>query len=608
MRLLLLATLLFGSLQAQNLNFYLDPSGGALPPSQLTPLPSNYSFADTAVGSSSSTIIRIVNNGSVQATVNVVYIGSTSGSTVASSSFTATGFGLGSVIAPGNFKLFTLNFTPRSQGLATGYLQASIGGLPVSIGTLSGTGTAPNITLSCNSSVAVQCSSAVLQPSTTTAINFGNVLTTASVSIPFTLTNGGTDGLNPQTLVSIATTTNNPNTPFTLSQLPATLASGASTTFTVTFAPGSTQTFLTNLVVGTNSYAIQGTGTASVIGDISSLSITYTDSTGVRLTAQPGTALSFGQVVAGATSSANSLTFTVTNPQATISPVSVATITATGTGFSLSGLPTLPAAIAPGSSITFKLVFSPSQTGTFTGTLLIGTRQFSITAQAVSSVVPDASFTVDVSPLVSSKQVHLGVKLASASPVSAIGTITMTFAPLVSGIADDPAILFTATSSRQLQVTIAANAQTATYNGDSAITFQTGTTAGTLTFTLSIPNKADYKQSFTIAPTTVQIVSGTAVRKSPNLIVTLTGFDNTYSAGQMTFSFLDSSGKVLTATPVSIDATSKFHAYFFPSSSVGGAFSMQAQFPVTGDVTTVASVAVGLTNSAGTVTTTQAFQ
>ena len=191
MKPLLLAILLVGSLRAQNVNFYLDPSNGALPVSQLTPLPSNYSFADTAVGSSSSTVVRLVNSAKTQVTVSVIYIGKDSGSTVAATGFTATGFGLGSVIAPGNFKLFTLNFTPTAQGAATGYLQANIAGFSVSIGTLEGSGTAPNMTLSCNSSVATQCSGAILQPTATTPISFGNVLTTATVAIPFTLTNSG---------------------------------------------------------------------------------------------------------------------------------------------------------------------------------------------------------------------------------------------------------------------------------------------------------------------------------------------------------------------------------------------------------------------------------
>lgn len=593
---------------AQNLNFYLDPSNGALPVGQLTPLPAQYTFADTPMGGSSSTIIRVVNSGATQVTMSVVFIGTASGSTVSSDSFTVTGYAIGSVIAPGNFKVFTLNFTPRRQATATGYLQADVGGLPYSIGTLTGVGIAPTVTLSCKSSVASQCTGVALQPSTTTPINFGNVSTVATVSIPFTLSNAGTMALNPQALVAIETTTNNPNTPFTLSTLPTTLAAGSSIAFTVTFAPGTAQTFVTNLDIGSTQFAISGSGTSSILGDISSLVITYTDYTGVRLTAQSGTALGFGKVVVGNSGGANTLTFIVSNPQTTISSVSVPTITATGSGFSISGAPTLPATIAPGASLTFKLVFTPPGTGTFTGTLAIGSRVFSISAQGVSSPVPDATFVVDVSPLVSSRQVHLTVQLGQASTIDAIGTVTMKFISLVSGVTDDPAVTFTATSGRQLQVAIATGAQTATYNGDSAITFQTGTTAGTLSFTLSIANKADYTQTFTIAPAIVQITATKAVRQTPNLIVTLTGYDNTYSAGKMNFTFLDSNGKAMTASAIAVDATTQFSNYF-KSSTVGGAFSAQATFPLSnGDITTVSSVSATVTNSSGAATATKAFQ
>ncbi len=105
----------------------------------------------------------------------------------------------------------------------------------------------------------------------------------------------------------------------------------------------------------------------------------------------------------------------------------------------------------------------------------------------------------------------------------------------------------------------------------------------------------------------MQITNSTAVRQAPNLVVTLTGYDNTFSAGQLQFNFLDANGKVMTAKPVSIDASAPFHTYFFGTESVGGAFSMQATFPVVGDITKIASVAVVLNNSAGATNASQTF-
>jgi hypothetical protein len=231
-----------------------------------------------------------------------------------------------------------------------------------------------------------------------------------------------------------------------------------------------------------------------------------------------------------------------------------------------------------------------------------------LAAQSITSLLPMPSLIIDQQPLLSQQQAHVTVQLASAAATAEIGTLTMKFTPSVANISDDPAIEFVTTSGRQLQVTVASGAQVATYSGQSAITFQTGTTAGTLTFTVEFPNQAAVTQSYTIAPSQVKLTSGNAVTQPPNLVVTLTGFDNSYSVGQLSFTFYDKSGKILTPTALAVNATSAFQQYFFGSTPVGGAFSLQASFPVTGDATQVGSVAVTLANSIGQTATTQTFQ
>ncbi|MBV9675066.1 MAG: choice-of-anchor D domain-containing protein [Acidobacteriaceae bacterium] len=595
-------------LGAQSVNFYIDNPTGTTPANQLISLSPAYSFSDTPVGAANGITVYMVNSGSTAAKIGAVYVGDSAGSSEAAPGFTVPGQFYNLTLAPGASQPFSVYFAPRSVGTATGYLQATINGSVVSIATLSGVGAAPQVSLSCSSTLTSQCNGSILQPSSTTPLFFGNVLTTATANIPFTLTNNSSAALNLQTLISIATTTNNPNSAFSLSTLPTTLAPNGSFSFTVTFAPGTPSTFQTNLLVGSSSYLISGNGTSSVLGDISSLVIQYTDSTGVRLTAQPLTAINFGNLIAGSSSSSGKLMFTVSNPQTTISAVNVPAITVTGAGFSLSGSPTMPASIAPGSSVGFTLLFSPSGIGTFNGTLSIGSRQFSVVAKGTSSPVPDASFTVDVQPLLSQKQAHLTINLASASPIDTIGTLTMQFTPTVNNVSDDPAIQFLASGSRQLQVNVSSGSQTGTYNGQSALTFQTGTTAGTITFTLEFPNKAPYSQSFTITPAAITITAGTAIRQAPNLVMTLTGYDNTYSVGQLGFKFYDTKGQVLTPSAIGVDATSMFHQYFFNNNQAGGAFTLQASFPVKGDITQIGSVAVTMTNSAGTVTSTGTFQ
>lgn len=602
MKTLLWALLFSAALSAQNVSFYIEDSNSSIP---LSPA---YSFSDTPAGTATSVVAYAVNNGNTPATMSYIYVGASSGSSVATPNFTVTGQFANLTLAPGVPRTFTLNFTPVSTGAATGYLQALINGTVVPIATLNGTGLAPQIFLSCNSTLTSQCNGNTLQANSANSLFFGTVLTTASSSIPFTLTNNSSAAINPKALISIEIPTNNPNSPFTLSTLPSTLAANSALSFTVTFAPGTASTYQTNLHLGSSVYPLNGSGTSSVVGDISSLVIQYVDSTYVRLTAQPSTPINFGKVVTGSTSNSSVLTFTITNPQATISAVSVPSMAVTGAGFSLAGLPAMPAVIQPGDSITFQLLFSPSGTGVFNGALSIGSRQFFLTAQGISSPVPDALLSVDVQPLLSGKQAHLTINLASASTISTIGTLTMQFTPSVSNVTDDPAIQFTATGSRQLQVNVDSGSRAGTYNGQSALTFQTGTTAGTITFTLTFPNKQPYSQSFTIAPATVLITTGTALRQAPNLVVTLTGYDNTYSVGQLSFQFLDANGQALTPSAIGVDASSMFRQYFFNNNQAGGAFTLQANFPVKGDVTKIGSVAVALTNSAGTATSTGTFQ
>ncbi len=607
MKVLALVALFCSCLGAQNLAFYIDNSSGGLPVSSLTPLPAAYGFPDTPVGSAASTVIRIVNTGATATVVDVVYVGADAGSAYRTPNFTVTGSGLGVTIAPYAFMLVTFNFTPSTTGITFGYLQAFVGGVSIPITTGAGNGTTPQITLSCSSSDVGQCNGATLQPNSSTSIKFANTLTTATAQIPFTLTNNSSSTINPQSLVSLTVTTNNPNSAFALSSLPSTLAAGSSLPFTVTFAPGTASTYQSNLLVGSSIYPLQGSGISSVLGDISSLVITYVDSTGVRLTAQSATAISLGQSVVG-TSGTNSFTFSITNPQTTISAVSVAALSVSGTGFAMTQAPSLPLSVAPGTSATFTVTFTASSTGTFSGVLTVGTRLFSLTGQGITSPLPDPSFSIDVQPLVNQKQANLSINFPTAATISAIGTLTMTFTPSVANVSDDPAVAFTATNGRQLQITVANGGTVGTYSGQTPLTFQTGTTAGTLTFTLTFPNKAPYSQSYTITPAQVQVSSISAVRQDPNLVITMTGYDNTYSLGQLGFLFYDTSGKPMTVKPLTVDASSAFKQLFFTSNQAGGAFSLKASFPVTGSVTDIGSVAFTLTNSAGTASQTPVFQ
>ena len=615
MRLLLIPLFICSSLAAQTLSFAIHDPSGTNPD---TTLPVTYQFSDTPQDSASSIVINAKNISSSTVLVAQIYVGSTSGSAVLSPDFSVTGLNQNATLAPGNSLQFTLNFRPSATGALSGYLQAAyavqqngcvIGsstpgtqctGTIAAISTLQGTATPPQFVLSYNPG----SGNVVLQPSGASRLDFGNVSTSATQSYTFTLTNQSSAALNTPAIALQTQVFASTAFALDISTVPSTIAAGESATFTVTFAPGQTGLTTATLVVDSNQYPIEGTGI--VLTDIDALQISYVDATGVRGLPQAATPINFGQVVPGANTSAI-LKFTVTNPSTSFNAVTLQTLTVSGSAFSLSGAPSMPATIQPGASITFQIAFSAGSPGTYTGTLAIGSRSFSLTGLEVTSPLPGFSFQLSQQPLTSQQQVTLTIQFAAASTVSAIGELSMQFVPSVANVTDDPAVVFPVTSGRQLQLNVAPGSQNATYNGQSGITFQTGTTAGTITFTLTFPNTAPFSQSYSISPAQVQITSATAVRQSPNLVVTINGFDNTYSTGQMSFIFYDTTGKILTPGGIAVDSRSNFHQYFFTDNPAGGAFAMQASFPVTGDVTQIGSVAVTMNNSAGQTNRTLTF-
>jgi hypothetical protein len=80
--------------------------------------------------------------------------------------------------------------------------------------------------------------------------------------------------------------------------------------------------------------------------------------------------------------------------------------------------------------------------------------------------------------------------------------------------------------------------------------------------------------------------------------VSITGFDNTYTAGAMTFTFIDASGRTIDPGPIGTDFTSNFKT-FYGAAQAGSAFLLRVTCPVTGDATQVSGVDVQMTNAAG---------
>jgi hypothetical protein len=223
------------------------------------------------------------------------------------------------------------------------------------------------------------------------------------------------------------------------------------------------------------------------------------------------------------------------------------------------------------------------------GSLTIGDRSYPLLGAGVDPPLPKPTVSLDLKPAASAQQGALIVRFDAPAQTSGTGTATLDFR----GPAD-AAIAF------------ASGGRTATFPlapGDiqAVLPFQTGTTAGVLTFTAQIGGASD-QQSVTIAGVPPGIGTAQGVRSAGAVEIRITGFDNTRSLGSLSFTFYDAVGNAIAPGAIRTDAAADF-AKYFAGSDLGGVFLLRAVFPVTGDAALVASCEATLANSAGSAKT-----
>ena len=308
---------------------------------QLSASPSTLTFGNVKVGESAAKTETFTNSGGSSLTI--------SQATVSGAGFQMSGLTLPLTLSPGQSTSFSVVFTPQTSGSASGTITA--GGSPslsssvrfvqTSLNTSSST-TTETVTVNMSG---MGTTSGVLAVAPTSR-SFGDVQVGTSQSQAATLTNSGGSSLT----ISQAKAT---GAGFSLSGLtaPLTLAAGQSANFNVVFAPQPTGSVTGNIAIlsdasnPTLNMPLSGTG----------------DSAG-SLTANPSSH-SFGNVQIGSNSTFSE---TLTNSGGT--SLTILQATATGAGFSVSGL-SLPVTLTAGQSKTFSVVFAPSSAGSVSGNL-----------------------------------------------------------------------------------------------------------------------------------------------------------------------------------------------------------------------------------------------
>jgi hypothetical protein len=295
------------------------------------------------------------------------------------------------------------------------------------------------------------------------------------------------------------------------------------------------------------------------------------------------------------------------NPQAVV----VSSIVVSGLGFSGPSGVTAPLTLEPGQSASFSISFAPAQAMSYSGTLAVASQSFPLsgTGQSAqtttSSLFPTPSLVFDSASYTSGQQGVLKMTLPTPAPVAATGYVNLTFTPSTPVVKDDTEIVFLEGSVRSLPFSVNAGATTVLLNGQSSATFQTGTTEGTITFTVTSAAISGSPPTTNIPIPGAPVIVDSATASEEvlgSLVITITGADNTYSTGMMTFSFFDTSGNPI-GNAVSADFSSMFKSYYATVNASGSAFMAQVTFPVVGSVANIGTVTVTLTNAAGQAST-----
>ncbi|MEI9975371.1 MAG: choice-of-anchor D domain-containing protein [Ignavibacteriota bacterium] len=412
--------------------------------------------------------------------------------------------------------------------------------------------------------------------------DLGNVAPGTSAAVPFRITNVSSTSamLNLLTVTGSGFSVAAAKAPV----LPVSLAPQQSVDFTVAFQAGA---------AGSYSGALTSTGIAIALTATVPAQLTYQWVTGAGVKALSAGPVDFGSVPVG-----QSPTIEILMLNQTISPLPVPAASVSGAGFSLISQPTAGTVVKPAASAALEIQFRPAAEGTANGTLTLGGQSFALTGAGIIPALPLPSLVLTLTQAGSAQQGTVAVNLSAISQTSTTGTVRLSFVPDPSTHAtSDPGIAF-ASGGQSATFNVFIGAKQAAFGSANSLPFQTGTTAGTLTVSAALGG-ATVQQSIAILPAVVGVTAVKGVRSTGTVEVDVTGFDNTRSAGALSFSFFDGAGN-LVAAPVQANGSSNFASYF--QNSAGGTFQLKAVFPVVGDTSQIASFQATVTNSAGTAT------
>ena len=359
--------------------------------------------------------------------------------------------------------------------------------------------------------------------------------------------------------------------------LPHIVAPGMNVDFTVHFSPTDYGTFSANLLVNSTGYLL-------VSGATPAITVFHNGQALVS-----GDTIDFGAAERG---SQRTVAFVFKN---TLNqPAAITRATVTGAPFRFGAGP--PAAsLAPGQSAVVEVIFSPIEAGVFRSTMAVDNREFRLTGTAMEPSIPRPTVVIDSPAIRSGEQGRVSVRFAEKSRGRARGKLTMELRPAGSVRDNDGAARFVTGSSRSVEFQVVEGQMSA--GAEDGFTFQAGTTAGTIVFTAEAGGFTE-QAVVVVAPEAVRIDKSAAARTSAGVDVQFSGFDNTRTISDVSFTFYTKSGQPLPGMPVKLPAGSAFERWW-QESKLGGVFLFRASFPITGNASEITGVAAAVVNASG---------
>lgn len=360
-------------------------------------------------------------------------------------------------------------------------------------------------------------------------------------------------------------------------QLPISVSPGTALEFSVTFRSQSDGSYSAGL-------RSEGISVLLIAAVTPQLTVTLAGAPGMSPLTN-GSTIGFATVERGLSSSVRFQIDNQTGRDEFVPPVSIQ-----GEDFHFSGASPAGRFVRFQESITFEILFSPLVLGARRAILLMGERMFVLSGTAIEPSLPTPQLSIALRQRSSVQQGTVAVLLSEAARTQGTGTLTLDVQPLLAS-ASDTTIAFASGGRVQTFDVLPGNQQL-------LFDFQTGSTAGVLTFTVKLGTNMDRQMvEIPAAPVILSLVQ--AARTGATLDVNITASDNTFTAGPVTFTFFDRAGASILPGAIVADRGSDFGKYF-QGSDIGGLFLLKANFPVNGNAADVDAVEVEMSNSAGT--------